>query len=270
MAIALALSLNPVIAFAQAEAEAKETTITAEKTALITELRTLTFRDDNATQILDLMIKQIQDQAVSMGSGFLGEEADPAVTASINESVTRITNRMYELMNEKIDFVTLQREIDFKLYDEYFTEAELQDLIDFYKTATGRKTAEIFPELTQRSMELFSEQLTPAMLEITQQVIMEEFAFGMGDMGEFEEVENWDGELEEGENWESEDGSAPEELGDAEAEFTEDEALETDDPEMMDDENMETDDPEAMGDEEPESFQKSQQSLPSRDNGDVR
>ena len=229
-AIALALSLNPVTVFAQTEAETQATTLSTEKIALITELRTLTFRDENATQIMDLMIKQIQDQALSMGSGFFGEEADPEVTASINESVTRITTRMYELMNEKIDFVSLQREIDFKLYDEYFTEAELQDLIDFYKTTTGQKTAEIFPQLTQRSMELFSEQLTPAMLEITQQVIMEEFAFGFGAMGEFEEIENW----------ESEDGETPEELGDAEAEFTEDEELDMDaaDLEAMETESM--------------------------------
>lgn len=229
-AIALALTLNPVIVFAQTETETQATTLSTEKIALITELRTLTFRDENATQILDLMIKQIQDQAMNMGSGFFGDEADPTITASINESVNRITQRLYALMQEKIDFVSLQREIDFKLYDEYFTEAELQDLIDFYKTTTGQKTAEIFPALTQRSMELFSEQLTPAMIEITQQVIMEEFAFGLGAMGEFEEVENW----------ESEDWEVPEELGDAEAEFTEPEDLGMEDEELgvMEEESM--------------------------------
>ncbi len=185
VAIALAISLNP--GFVSAETEPPSET----KTALINELRVLTFRDENATQMLDLMIQQIQDQSTSLGSGFFGEETDPEELALIQESVTRITDRLYTLMQEKIDFVALQREIDFMLYNEYFTEAELQDLIAFYKTPTGQKTAAIFPELTERSTALFSAQLTPAMMEITQQVMFEEFAssFEMLD-----DLDTWDPE----------------------------------------------------------------------------
>ncbi|ANV84592.1 hypothetical protein AWQ21_09465 [Picosynechococcus sp. PCC 7003] len=185
VAIALAISLN--LGFVSAETEPPSET----KTALINELRVLTFRDENATQMLDLMIQQIQDQSTSLGSGFFGEETDPEELALIQESVTRITDRLYTLMQEKIDFVALQREIDFMLYNEYFTEAELQDLIAFYKTPTGQKTAAIFPELTERSTALFSAQLTPAMMEITQQVMFEEFAssFEMLD-----DLDTWDPE----------------------------------------------------------------------------
>ncbi|WP_024546368.1 DUF2059 domain-containing protein [Picosynechococcus sp. NKBG15041c] len=173
VAIALAISVNPSLVFAEIEPPSET------KTALINELRALTFRDENATQMLELMLKQIQDQATgmgNMGNEFFGEEMDPETLATIQESVTRITDRIYTLMQERIDFVALQREIDFTLYNEYFTEAELQDLIAFYKTPTGQKTAAIFPEMTERSTALFSEQLTPAMVDISQQVMLEEFA----------------------------------------------------------------------------------------------
>jgi uncharacterized protein len=170
VAIALTIALNPILTFAETEPP------NATKTALINELRTLTYRDEYATQALDLMIRQIQDQSTSMGSGFLGEETDPETLSAIQESVTRITDRLYALMQDRIDFVALQREIDFTLYNEYFTEAELEDLIAFYKTPTGQKSAMILPEMTERSMALVSEQLTPAMMEITQQVMFEEFA----------------------------------------------------------------------------------------------
>ncbi|MGB2925156.1 MAG: DUF2059 domain-containing protein [Limnothrix sp.] len=178
-AIALALSLSPTILFAQVEPAPQSSTLSAEKSALIAELRTLTNSDQNATQVLNLMMTQMQEQGRVMSESLFGKGTDPELSEVFDETFTRITDRMYTLMEEQIDFVALQQEIDMKLYDEYFSEAELQDLIDFYKTPTGQKTAEIFPQLTKRSVELFSEQVTPAMVEIQQQVLMEEFAFGL-------------------------------------------------------------------------------------------
>ncbi|NJN71557.1 MAG: DUF2059 domain-containing protein [Limnothrix sp. RL_2_0] len=179
-AIALSLSLSPAIVFAELEPEPQVTTMSEEKQALIEELRVITKRDENAIQVLDLMISQMQEQANVMSQSLFGDEATPELNEVFNETFTRITDRMYELMQEQIDFVALQRDIDLQLYDEYFNEAELQDLIDFYQTPTGQKTAEIFPQLTQRSMELFGQQVTPTMIEIQQQVLMEEFAFSFG------------------------------------------------------------------------------------------
>ncbi|AFY40263.1 Protein of unknown function DUF2059 [[Leptolyngbya] sp. PCC 7376] len=174
-AIALSVSLAPISVFAESEPIHPET-ISAEKLALIDELRVLTKRDENATQVLDIMMSQMQEQASVMSQGLFGEDADPAMTAVFDETFARIMDRMYTLMQEKIDFVAVQQEIDLKLYDEYFSEPELADLIAFYKTPTGQKTAEIYPQLTQRSMQLFGEEVTPTMIEIQQQVLMEEFA----------------------------------------------------------------------------------------------
>lgn len=178
-AIALTLILSPAIVLADTPTTAASNHISPKKLILIEELRVLTKRDENATQILDLMIHQIQDQANTMGKTIFGENTDPAITQTFNDTFNRITTRMYDLMQEQIDFVTIQRNIDQQLYNEYFTEAELQDLIDFYRTPTGQKTAQVLPQLTQRSMELFSQEITPTMLTIQQQVLTEEFGFNI-------------------------------------------------------------------------------------------
>lgn len=179
-AIALSLSLSPAIVFAELEPEPQVAVMSEEKLALIEELWIATKGEENATQVLDLMMSQMQEQARIMSKSLFGEDAAPEISMVFNETFTRITDRMYSLMQEQIDFVAVQKDIDLQLYDEYFNEAELQDLIDFYQTPTGQKTAEIFPQLTQRSMELFGQQVTPTMIEIQQQVFMEEFTFGLG------------------------------------------------------------------------------------------
>ncbi|OKH18607.1 DUF2059 domain-containing protein [[Limnothrix rosea] IAM M-220] len=193
-AIALSLSLAPISAFAEPEPIHPET-ISPEKLALIEELRVLTKRDENATQVLDIMMSQMQDQASAMSKSLFGEAADPTVIAAFDETFTRIVERMYTLMQAEIDFAAVQEDIDFKLYNEYYSAAELADLIAFYKTPTGQKTAEIYPQLAQRSMELFSAEVTPTMMEIQQQVLMEELSAGfemMPDYGAPESEEEYD------------------------------------------------------------------------------
>ena len=180
-AIALTLGFSPVRILAESEPIHAET-IAPSKLALIEELREVTNSDRNATQILDIMINQMKDQGEAMSQGIFGDNPDPATIEVFDETFNRILDRMYGLMLAEIDFETVQREIEIQLYDEYYSEAELTDLIAFYNTPTGQKTAEIYPQLSQRSMELFSDEVMPSMIKIQQQVLIEEFsAFDMFD-----------------------------------------------------------------------------------------
>ncbi len=184
-AIAFSLSLTPMSVVAETEP------ISTEKMALINELRILTNSDENATQVLDIMIQQMQDQGDAMSQNLFGDGADPAITAAFDTTFSNVIDRMYTLMKEKIDFVEVQREVDTQLYNEYYTEAELADLITFYQTPTGQKTANILPQLTRRSMELVSDQITPTMIEIQQQVLMEELG-NFGAMQDSSAPESWE------------------------------------------------------------------------------
>ncbi|PZQ13053.1 MAG: hypothetical protein DI565_15430 [Ancylobacter novellus] len=76
-----------------------------------------------------------------------------------------------EIAALKSDFSTLLRsEIEKTMsdtpdiYAKYFSAAELQDMIDFYKTETGRKSLTVLPAMTAELMQRTNER-APAMMQ---------------------------------------------------------------------------------------------------------
>ena len=60
---------------------------------------------------------------------------------------TKMNARFRQRVLTEIDFRKVIEDMMLPLYDKFFTEAELADLIAFYKTPTGEKTLTIMPEL---------------------------------------------------------------------------------------------------------------------------
>lgn len=65
-------------------------------------------------------------------------------------------------------------QIYYPLYDKYFTEAELKDLIAFYKSPTGRKLLHATPQLTQAAMLKSNELLMPKIMVLLNELREEE------------------------------------------------------------------------------------------------
>ncbi|RQH10849.1 DUF2059 domain-containing protein, partial [Okeania hirsuta] len=65
-------------------------------------------------------------------------------------------------------------EVYYPIYDKYFTEEDLQTLIEFYQTPTGRKTIELMPQLFQESMQRTAQVLNPKIKSVMQEIIAEE------------------------------------------------------------------------------------------------
>jgi hypothetical protein len=53
-----------------------------------------------------------------------------------------------------------------RIYRNAYTEAELRELIAFYKTPVGRKTVELMPRLMQEGMEVGQRQMEPHLPEL--------------------------------------------------------------------------------------------------------
>ncbi|MDD2994662.1 MAG: DUF2059 domain-containing protein [Paludibacter sp.] len=51
------------------------------------------------------------------------------------------------------------------VYDKFYTESEIKDLIAFYSTPTGRKTIEKMPEIQQEIMSLITKKIMPEIQE---------------------------------------------------------------------------------------------------------
>jgi hypothetical protein len=65
-----------------------------------------------------------------------------------------------------------------ELYDKYFSEQELTDLVAFYRSATGQKALMVMPELlaesVRRTNDMVGEQVNRISLEVVREVLDEE------------------------------------------------------------------------------------------------
>jgi len=74
----------------------------------------------------------------------------------------------------KLDFTALMQEAYVRIYAKYFSEKELEDLIAFYTTPTGKKSIELMPDLMREGMEAAALELTPKIEQISAEVMAEQ------------------------------------------------------------------------------------------------
>ena len=65
-------------------------------------------------------------------------------------------------------------EVALPFYDKNFTEAELRQIVVFYRTPAAQKSIKLAPELMMETMKVFSEKLMPKMTEFIKRATQEE------------------------------------------------------------------------------------------------
>jgi len=68
----------------------------------------------------------------------------------------------------------ITEQISYTLYDQFYTEAELKDVIAFYKTSTGQKVITTTPKLTSESIRLSNQLVLPKITNLIQEIVKEE------------------------------------------------------------------------------------------------
>ncbi|HOS99375.1 MAG TPA: DUF2059 domain-containing protein [Acidobacteriota bacterium] len=104
------------------------------------------------------------------------ESARSAHDRAVAESFQRVAKRFRTLYEERIQLAQILEEIYMPLYDKYYTDAELQDLLTFYRTPTGGKTLRVTTQLVQEAVDGSNARLMPQLLGIFQEVMEEEKA----------------------------------------------------------------------------------------------
>lgn len=164
------------------QAKAQEP-ISADKKALIKELLIVTDTKNNAEQILDTVLLQMQRempklilQTLSQDPRYnqMSTEKKEEMKKYVNESSTRISNRFRELAPQRLNFAETIEQISYPLYDKFFTEGELKDLIAFYGSSTGKKSIKVMPQLMGESMQRYSEIAMPKILQLMAEISQEE------------------------------------------------------------------------------------------------
>ena len=79
-------------------------------------------------------------------------------------------------LSAEVDFSAILEEVYVPLYQEYFTEQELREILAFQKSATGRKAAAVMPQIMQRGMADSLPRIQPALMRIAAEVMAEEQA----------------------------------------------------------------------------------------------
>jgi len=108
----------------------------------------------------DQMVKQMIDQVRSMQLAQIAK-MDPAEQPKAEEA----QNRMSQLLTERLSWDRLKPRFS-KLYEDTFTEEELDGTLAFYKSPAGRALLEKMPALMARSMAVAQEIMADVQPEI--------------------------------------------------------------------------------------------------------
>jgi hypothetical protein len=68
----------------------------------------------------------------------------------VDEATARVDKTARSFLNDQTQIAKLSEEVIFRIYDTSFTDAELKELIAFYRTPTGQKAAVFLPSLSSR------------------------------------------------------------------------------------------------------------------------
>jgi hypothetical protein len=168
--------LNELMAIAQVPIEETKSVISPEKKALIKELLEITQSGKNASQIMESMVRSELPKLVStvLKAAPALDSDRPEAQKQFSEIVSRMAVKYRDRVIQKIDVNQLLEQVSYPVYDKYFTESELRDIIGFYKSETGKKAIGIMPQIIGDSMRRTNEVLLPQMSKIMTEIITEE------------------------------------------------------------------------------------------------
>jgi uncharacterized protein len=135
--------------------------ITPERKALIKELLGLMKASENSEAIANQFMDQLQPAVASEMSDHMrglirAQKFTPSeqkrAEALVDETIQRILTRIRAEVPKRVNFAELVEKIAVEVYDKHFTEAEVKDLIAFYKTSAAQKFARILPQIVAEIM----------------------------------------------------------------------------------------------------------------------
>lgn len=158
-----------------------QTAVSPQKRELIKELLTVTEATKLAESASREMLAQMDREMpkimkmVLMQDTRLTPEERKEIEDQIEKSSGAAVKRFGEKLIQKLNYAELLETVSLEVYDKYFTEAELKDMIAFYKTPTGKKTIEVMPKLMADVMQKTGELVLPKVMSLINEIMTEEF-----------------------------------------------------------------------------------------------
>jgi hypothetical protein len=92
------------------------------------------------------------------------------------ENFDAFAERFRALFAERLNFSTIIDSVYLPLYDKYFSEEELRQMVAFYRTPVGRKTIAVMPSLMQEAGQGVEDAVWPIAVGLVQEIVSEERA----------------------------------------------------------------------------------------------
>ena len=165
---------------AKSEAEASET-----KQEMISELLTIVGIVGMAEQMRDqqsvVELMRMQPSYHQMMEWATSQEADlpeedRQLLLARFDDFDAFAERFRALFIERLNFSTIIETVYPPLYDKTFSEAELRQMVAFYRTPVGRKSIEVMPSLMQEAAAGIEEAVWPLSIGLIQEIVAEERA----------------------------------------------------------------------------------------------
>jgi hypothetical protein len=86
--------------------------------------------------------------------------------AEVDEFVQRVLTRVRAEFPKRVNYRELIEKVITETYDNYFTEAEVKDLIALYKTSTGQKFIRLVPQITAEMFPRLEKLIGPHMTQL--------------------------------------------------------------------------------------------------------
>lgn len=178
----LLLCLSTIFSQAQETTTSAEKVISPEKKALIKEYLEATGRRETIYKNLDASLADLDafmpqiTEAIIDGDGNLTEAQKAEVKKQVPEMTFNLVKKIRNAFTKELDFAKVVEDITYPLLDKYFTEAELKDLVAFYKSPTAQKAISLQPEIFTEVMRKMNAVLIPAMQKAMKTAAEEEIA----------------------------------------------------------------------------------------------
>jgi len=153
--------------------------ISPEKRALIAEMLQVMDSKKTSEEIMNTVLLQMEKDLPEMMRQMLAQEAkqrrlsekeEKELEEYLNQTTARLLVKFRELFVKRINLGEVMDQITYPLYDKFFSEAELKDLIGFYKTPTGQKAMKVMPELMSDAMQRSNALIMPKIMDLLNEI----------------------------------------------------------------------------------------------------
>jgi hypothetical protein len=145
---------------------ATEPNPSARQRELVERLLELTNANRIGLSMMDSFFEQIEKQFLASAEA---KGNRPEDIAEAKEMFTAFRQKA-----SQIDFSGLMNDSYVRIYSKYFTESDLESLIAFYSTPTGKKSIEVMPALAREGMEAGVREVSPKIEQVMAEVAAEQ------------------------------------------------------------------------------------------------